>query len=468
MTSAEQPDARSRLERALSVITEVRPGEGATAAVLTLNVFILLCAYYVIKPVREGLILAMPGGAEKKSLMSAAIAVTLLVAVPLYGRIADRVRKDHLVEGVTLFFASHLLVFFSLSQTSARSQLGLAFFVWVGVFNMMLVAQFWAFANDLYSEEKGKRLFAIVGLGASGGAVAGAYLTKLLVSTLGTYVLLLVAAGLLGVSALLTHTAARWERRSGSSSTPSGSSRNLRDPSPPVADAGRASDARPSSAFALVWRHKYLAYIAAFSVLFTLVNTNGEYMLGSLVSAAAKQAGTAPGGTRAHAENFATAFYGEFFLYVNASAVLIQMFVVSRLVKRGGLPIAFFVLPAIALLDALGIALIPILAVVRAGKMAENAVDYSVNNTVRNMLWLPTTTDMKYKAKQAVDTFFVRMGDVGSWVLVELGAHHWGWSVKSFALVNVVLVGGWLLTARGIVRENALWVARRSESDSTT
>lgn len=441
-------DARSPLERALGVVTEVRAGEGITALLLTVNVFLLLTAYYVIKPVREGLILAMPDGAAYKSYLSAAIAVTLLAVVPLYGRAADRLRKDKLVVGVTLFFASHLLVFYALSKSPLESKLGIAFFVWIGIFNMMLVAQFWSFANDLYTDEQGKRLFALVGIGASAGSALGAYIAKLLVKPIGTYQLMLVSAGILGASAALTAITARREARVLAA----------RDDAPaPSKQSEEKPKAPEGGTFALVLRHKYLLYIGIFSVLFTLVNTNGEYMLGRLVSEAAKAAAghVDAANAKTFAQDYTTAFYGEFFVYVNVAVLVLQTFAVSRIVKFGGLRVAFFVLPVIALFDALAVSIVPVLAILRIGKVAENATDYSVNNTVRNMLWLPTTTEMKYKAKQAVDTFFVRTGDVGSAVLVAVLAEYLGLGVRAFAVADLGLVLAWLVVARAIVRENA-------------
>jgi AAA family ATP:ADP antiporter len=95
-----------------------------------------------------------------------------------------------------------------------------------------------------------------------------------------------------------------------------------------------------------------------------------------------------------------------------------------------------------------------VLAVVRVGKVLENGTDYSLNNTVRQMLWLPTTQAMKYKAKQAVDTFFVRIGDVSSALLVYVGTTFFGFGVRGFAAVNLVLVGAWLVVAVATTREN--------------
>ena len=146
---------------------------------------------------------------------------------------------------------------------------------------------------------------------------------------------------------------------------------------------------------------------------------------------------------------------------MNVCGVLLQAFVVSRLVKFGGLRLAFFVLPVIALCGGIAFALLPVLAVLRVGKIAENSTDYSVNNTVRNMLWLPTTAAMKYKAKQAVDTFFVRMGDVLSAALVAVGVGLLDLGVRSFAVINVAVIVGWLVLARAIIKENAVMARGR-------
>lgn len=446
---------RSLLERTLGVITEVRAGEGPTALLLTLNVFLLLCAYYVIKPVREGLILSIPKGAEYKSYLGGVVAIALLFAVPIYGAVADRVAKHKLVVGVTLFFALHLVFFYAAgmrvdampkeARGDAELWLAVGFFSWVGIFSMMIVAQFWAFANDLYAEEQGKRLFALVGIGASAGGVVGAAATKALVEPLGTMNLLLVCATILCASAGLTWLTATREGA------------GQRKKAEKKKDAGAADK---GGTFTLVFRHRYLTLIAVFALLFTFVNTNGEFILSTLVKGAAgevKAAAIAAGedGGKA-AKTFTTGFYGDFFLYVNVLVMVLQTFAVSRIVKFGGLRIAFFILPIIALVDALGIAAAPVLAIIRIGKIAENATDYSVNNTVRNMLWLPTTTEMKYKAKQAVDTFFVRAGDVASAGLVWLATREApGWSMRTVALINIALVVGWLAVARGIIAENA-------------
>jgi len=403
------------------------------------NVFLLLGAYYVIKPVREALILSEKGGAEYKAYLSGFIAVALLVAVPAYARLADVLPRLKLVVGVSLFFAVNLVLFY-VAGTGGREVLGLwlalGFYVWVGIFNMMIVAQFWAFANDIYSEEQGKRLFPLVALGASLGAALGSKMAGSLIPVFGVYAMLLVGAAVLVVCAVLFWLV---ERREGSVEETS-----ERD----------APSQDRSGAFQLVLSNRYLLGLALFSLVFSCVNTNGEYLLGKLVSLAAEGAVADGRISPEEQKDFIGATYGDFFFAVNVLGVLLQAFVVSRLVKVMGLGSAMFVLPVIALGDAVAVAAFPLLAVIRVGKIAENATDYSLNNTLRQMLWLVTTREQKYKAKQAVDTFFVRMGDVSSAVLVWALVGQIAFTVRQFAVVNALLVAVWLFVTVLVVREH--------------
>jgi AAA family ATP:ADP antiporter len=138
------------LDRALSPFADVRRGEGATAALMLVNIFLLLICYSVIKTVREPLIL-LGGGAEVRSYAAAGQALLLMGFVPLYSWFASRVDRAKLLVGVTLFFIACVELF--AGAVSARvPYVGVAFFMWVGIFNISLVAQFWSFASDIYSK----------------------------------------------------------------------------------------------------------------------------------------------------------------------------------------------------------------------------------------------------------------------------------------------------------------------------
>lgn len=450
MSSASEP---RWLLRVLKPITEVREGEAITALLLTLNVFLLLSAYYIIKPVREALILALAAGAEYKAYMSGVIAILLLVLVPAYAFVVDRLPRIKLVVGVTLFFAAHLLLFMlAMAVPALKENLGLVFYAWVGVFNMMVVAQFWSFANDIYDEERGTRLIPMVALGASIGAAAGSKLAESLLPLLGVGSMLIVAMFILMACAGLFV----WvERREGAAKLEAKKE----------AKAAEKPPGDRSGAFKLVFSDRYLRWVAVFSLVFSWVNTNGEYMLGKVIK---QDAAAAVAAGRAHdlgAHIGAT--YAQLFFYVNVAGVLLQTFVVARLIRWIGFRAAFLIFPVIALGDATAIAILPALIVVMIGKTAENSADYSLNNTLRQMIWLVTSREMKYKAKQAIDTFFVRIGDVASAVGIWFGATLLSFKVREFAVINLVLIAVWIVLAIIIGREHdRLKQERPSEADT--
>ncbi len=158
------------LERLLSPIADVRRGEAGTALLMAFTMFLVLGGYYLLKTAREIFILS-EGGAEVKSYSAAGQALLLLLIVPAYSAFASRVNRTQLVQWVTLFFASNLLLF--LLALSVGLRIGVTFFLWLGIFNVMVIAQFWAFAADLFTEEQGKRLFPLIGVGSSLGAWVG-------------------------------------------------------------------------------------------------------------------------------------------------------------------------------------------------------------------------------------------------------------------------------------------------------
>ena len=257
----EQPRA-SGVERFLNLFTEVRPGEARTALLLALNVFLILMAYYILKTVREALILG-EGTAELKSYLSAGQVVVLAFVVPYYGRLVATFPRMKLINVVTVFFVVCPLVFYVLAQVGVP--LGMIFFVWIGIFNLMIVAQFWSFANDVYSKEEGERLLVIVGLGASLGAVAGARVADRLIEPFGVLQLMLLGAGVLGLQLLLTNYIDRVERGR----------------RPPGRRRRRSSAAPAANAFAMVFQTRYLLLMALMLMMAT-----GSTRPGSTSSAA--------------------------------------------------------------------------------------------------------------------------------------------------------------------------------------
>jgi ATP:ADP antiporter, AAA family len=424
-------DERSLLDRLLSIVSDVRPGEGRTALLLAANVFCLLASYYVLKTVREALILS-EGGAEVKSYSAAGQAFLLLLLVPLYGAFASRVDRVKLVGSVTLFFVSHLLVFYALGVAGLR--VGTAFFLWVGIFNLVVIAQFWAFANDIFSGERGKRLFPIVGLGSSLGAWIGAHLASVLFAAAGPYRLLLLAAAGLAASLALTFRVHRREQAAADMV----SRKRMEEP------LGK------KGSFQLVIQERYLLLIALLVVAVNVVNSVGEFLLGKLVvdqAAAVAAAGGPP------METYIGRFYGSFFAWVNLLGFLFQALLVSRVFRYIGVRGALFILPFIALASYSTLAFLPLLGVVRIAKTLENSVDYSLQNTARHALFLQTSREAKYKAKQAIDSFFWRAGDLLQAGVVLSGVRL-AFHTRHYAMLNLLFVGVWLAIVAAVHREH--------------
>jgi AAA family ATP:ADP antiporter len=187
-------------------------------------------------------------------------------------------------------------------------------------------------------------------------------------------------------------------------------------------------------------------------LLYNFVNTNGEYILGKMVLGAYTSAHGAAAVAGLDAKKVIGEFYGNFQTMVNVISAVIQAFVVSRVIKYFGVRIAILVLPVVAIIGYTSMAFVPLLSFIRGAKLAENSLDYSLQNTTKNSLYLPTSREAKYKAKQANDTFFVRFGDVLSAGLVFAGTTWLGFAPREFALVNVALIAVWLVLAVAIGR----------------
>jgi len=458
------------VEQFLRLFADIRSGEGTTALLLALNIFLIFVAYSIMKVLREVLVLST-SGVEGKALSAAGQAIVLLGAVPLYGAIASRVPRRRLINIVTGFFVVCLGVFYALYTLGIP--IGIAFYIWLGIFSVMVVAQFWGFANDVYTTDEGKRLFPIVGFGSASGAVVGAWATGTLQHTVGIGVALLIAAGLLLLGAVVTSIVDRGERRRTEASLPDvqttgsmpaatgqfrASTGEFRVPSeefrkesgtfralPRGQDTVTPEPLRSSGGpFALVWRNQYLLLMAVLVLLLNWVNTSGEFILSAFVKDVAERA--AASGVATGAEIYGR-FYSGYQGTVNLIGLLLQLFVVSRVIKYVKIPVALLVLPIVSFAAYSLVAFVPLLLAVRWAKTAENASDYSLNNTVRQALFLPTTREEKYKAKQVVDSFSQRAGDVLASLTYLGGTVVLGLTYTHLAFVNLLLVVVWLVVA---------------------
>lgn len=447
----------SPLERVLSVFTSVRADEGRTSLLLLLNIFMILTAFYLVKPVRESwLAVSVIEGFSKvevKAISAFGQTALLLAILPLYSRLAARLSRRQLITGSGLFFAALLFVFWLLHPDFLLAQVpyaGVLFYLFVGIFNVTLVAQFWAFASDIYGEERGKRLFPLVAIGAAGGAVFGSLLGERLLrlDPIGSYDLVLLSLLPLFIAIMV----ARVVDTRGNYGKPSEWTRQRWD-QPAAPD--------PDGPFKPLLSHRYLAAAAFLILTFNWVLTSGDIILFGFVQQALEEQFSGQGEMLHYIEEQTAIFYSDIYFWINLFGLLLQAFVVSRLVRFGGFGLLILTTPIIAVTAYASMLIAPVLAVVKFMKIAEISSNNSINNTARQMLWLPTTKSVLYQTKTAVDTVFVRLGDGLAALTLLLGTRFWHVPLQTFLLINLGLALIWIFLARFVMRE----YRRLSEQD---
>ena len=435
------------------------------------NVFVILTAYYLIKPVREGWIaisaIGNLSGMEVRAFSSFGQVLLLLLVVPLYAHLSGRMHRLRLITGVNLFFICNLLIFWLLQPglpVPFAPYIGVAFYLWVGIFSVSIVAQFWIFAADFYNDASGKRLFPLIAVGATGGGVVGAWMAGRLVSSglVDTFTLLLLAIVLLLASTFLTVIA---DRRGPDGSEQSRSEEAQRVEAP---EGGGTQ-----GAYRLIFRHRYLMATAILVLLFSWVNRNGANILfGAVQESIAQEIHEAGVMDTAVVEQMVqagtTAFYGDLYFWANLLGFLLQALFASRLLKYGGFGALLLMMPVVSVISYSAMALIPALGVIKFFKVAESSTNYSINNTARHVLWLPTTREMKYKAKAAVDTLFARSGDGLAALTVLVGIRVLSLQISWFLILNVALALLWLVVGIVVVREHRRMVRVHSEAGERT
>jgi AAA family ATP:ADP antiporter len=416
----------SPFERFLSIFTSVRPGEGASVFYLFISGFVLMFAYYLLKPVREALILT-EADAEIRAYSVGIVALVLVFVIPLYKQLfqglAHPERKSRVLRWVILFFISNLILFIVLGNSGVA--IGIPYFVWLSIFNVMVVAQFWAFAADLFNTRTGQRLFPVIMVGMSVGAWAGANAAGQAFGFMGPYPIMLVATLLLCMPWALSLLAER--------AVPDGSE-NYDPPAPEPEDRGIRA---VLGGFDTVFKSRYLVAVAALMFLLNMINTTGEFILSDFVKSWA---------TQAVAEDPSldmTQLIGQvmssYYAWISFISLMLQLFVVARIFRYIGVRGAIVLLPLFMVAHYSLLALFPVFFLVRWLMVGENGINYSVQNTTIHALYLPLNREQKYVGKTTIDTFFVRFGDLAQAGLVFAGLNILGLGMYGFILVNGVL-----------------------------
>ena len=421
--------------------TQVRREEATSVIVSALAFFFILTALMVLRPAREAL--GMQRGIETIRWLFVGTAVVTLAVNPVFGLLVSRSRRLVFIKAAYLFFAGSLLAFYALlvmTPTAIGETSGMVFFVWFSVFNLFATMIFWGVMADRFSLEQSKRLFGVIAVGGSLGAIAGPWLASQLAKPLGTAALLLVAAGSLGLAVLsmIAVTKLQPEREHSAASQYLGM---------PTA-VGMRGDVIGGSAWdglRAVFRSPYLLGISVYVLTLTVFATFIYFTRVQMVAALGEGL------------DMRTTIFARIDLYTQITTLVLQALVTGRLMKRLGVPVTLALLPVTAALGFLGLALVASLATIVIFQAVFSAVQRAIVRPARETLFTVVSRADKYKSKAFTDTFVYRTGDVlGAQVEGILG--RLGTGLAALISVSIPLAVVW--AALGI------WLGRRQKREA--
>src|SRR4051812_25953045 len=422
------------LDRLLALVVEVKPGERRALLWSFAYFFLILSAYYVLRPLRDNA--GISGGTRALPWLVTATFVVMLAAAPLYGWLVARLPRRRLIPLVYHFFAANILVFWLLLTFSVAPQVvSQVFFVWITVFSIFAVPVFWSYLADLYRSDQGKRLYGFIAAGGSLGALAGPTVTRLLVEPLGPVNLLLLPAVLIELAVICA--ARLGPAAAGFNQTPSSP--------PPI--GGNAFEG-----FAAILKSPYLGGIAMWVILLSLGNSMLYLSQAELVSAATQDA----------VER--TRIFATIEQWTGILQILLQLALTGRLIKRFGTGIAAAFLPVVFALGYGAMYLAPVLMVVMAFQAAQRTANFAISNPAREILFTVADREDKYKAKNVIDGALFRGADMRwAWVFTVLSKKLM-LSVPAIAAVTVPAMLGWagLSLALGRMQEKRARLQSRS------
>jgi ATP:ADP antiporter, AAA family len=371
------------LDRRLRRLTGLAPDEGTTAVLAAVLFFFLMAAYFILKPLRDEMGLA--GGVENLPHLYLFTLATMLAVAPAFGWLSRRRRREVFVPAAYHLFAANLVIFFVLLGLwpASEAAIGRVFYVWVSMFNLFTLSLFWGFMADGFGVARARRVFGVVAVGGTVGALVGSSLTALLVSAVGRFPLLLVSAGCLEIAVVLV---LRLSRRFRAMTTVS------------AASADRPRD-DVLAGLKLTMRSPYLLAISAFLVLYSLTATFVYFEQAALVAAAERS------------RVGRTELLAGIELWVQGVTLVLQLFGTGRIVTRIGLGLTLALLPVLTGLGFLALAFAPALGVLIGFQVVRKAANYALVKPARESLYAPLGLDEKYRAKSFIDTFVYRGGD---------------------------------------------------------
>lgn len=408
---------RRRLQRAF----DLRPGEPVLALQSALLFYLILSAYYVLRPLREEFGLA--AGVENLPRMYLGTLAGTVVLAPCFGWLVRRYRREVFLPVVYRFFAVNLLVFQLLVRLADPAQmlaLGRVFYIWLSVFNMLAVSLFWSFMAEGLGYTRGRRLFGLVAIGGTAGAILGSALTAALVERIGRAWLMVIAAVMLEGAVQLI---ARLVRRFDAAPAAEG------EPAAAPAPMGKAGGS-VLGGVTLTFTSPYLLAVAGYLFLYSLTSTFLYFEQAHIVDA---QALTREG---------KAALFARIDLWTNVLTILCEILLTGRLLKKLGAGRVLALLPVGTAAGFAALALRPQLLVLTLFQVLRRAANYALARPARETLFTTVDNDVRYKAKSFIDTFVYRGGDaLGAGTVEALGVA--GLGLGPLAAIGVPTAAAW-------------------------
>jgi AAA family ATP:ADP antiporter len=410
---------------------DVRGGEGWPVLLAFLYVACVVAAYLLAKPIRNSLFLK-EYGPYALTYVYASVPIALWAFIAVYTRLAARIGIRNVAIGTLVFFSLNVLAFWYAFTFAPSDWLPGVFYVWVNCFGVIAPVQAWGFANSLFDVRQARRLFGLVGAGASFGAIAGGLLARFLVKPVGgTINLLLVLALLIFTSAIIVVVASRLLGSRKSARTHS----KTRAPSA-LSEALRQVASTP-----------YLRLLMSLVFLVAVVTQWTNFQL-SLVA-------TQRFGKDA---DKLVAFFGTFNFALGAAGFLVQLFLTAPLLRRFGVGAAVLLLPVCLAYGSAMTLLFPAFAAVLFTNAADQGLRFSVDKAAYELMYLPIAPAQRQAVKNAIDIVGNRIADAAGGVLLGLATRGFimlpglGLGLRGTAAVTLLLSTVWLLVAVRIRR----------------
>ncbi len=390
--------------------------------------FFLLAGYYVIRPIRDAM--GLTGGVRDLKVLFFITLAVMMVANPIFSALVSRFPRRIFVPTVYIFFIANLLGFFALfSSAGLHNDINIAraFFIWVSVFNLFAVSVFWGMMADLFEPHQSQRLFGLISVGGTLGAIVGSASTVALARLVGETNLLPLSAVLLAVACFCVFRLNRLALQH-----PPG----MRIASEP--DGKRSVDRRIGggwwSGITHLFASPYLAGIALFIMLHAFSGTLAYFLQGTIVEHSLQ--------TRdARAE-----FFAGIDLNVNVLAVFIQVFLTGRIIKKLGVGLTLALLPLVVLVGFVGLGIWPTLGMLYGFQVVRRAANFALSRPARENLFTVVPREDKYKAKNLIDTVAYRGGDAAGVSWYALFTSRWiAMTATTVLWIALPLIGLWSL-----------------------